>query len=194
MTSFGNEEANTFLIRINSPNQLSSVINELKKLDSVRTIYTPNSVLEYQQNFLKLAGVQGILSLNFLGAILISLIGIAVFYQYLVAERLNEFAVFQAFGATKRRISYMAFIESLFLIILGLVLGVLTGNFFALGFLILSRSITVGPYNVFLLELTLDPIVLASTLAIVTLVIIIAAAIPLKKVYSLQITNILRGE
>ena len=194
LTSFGNEEANTFLIRINSPNQLSSVINELKKLDSVRTIYTPNSVLEYQQNFLKLAGVQGILSLNFLGAILISLIGIAVFYQYLVAERLNEFAVFQAFGATKRRISYMAFIESLFLIILGLVLGVLTGNFFALGFLILSRSITVGPYNVFLLELTLDPIVLASTLAIVTLVIIIAAAIPLKKVYSLQITNILRGE
>ena len=194
LTSFGNDEANTFLVRLSSSDRLSSVTNQLREINSVRMIFTPILELQYQQNFLELAGVQGILTLDFLGAIFISLIGITVFYQYLITEQLSEFAVFQAFGATKRRISLMAFKQSLFLIILGLILGIINGYLFALGFLISSRSITEGPYNIFLLELTFSLPELAAALTIVTAAIIIVVAFPLRRIHNMELTTILRGE
>ncbi|MFX0185164.1 MAG: FtsX-like permease family protein [Candidatus Hodarchaeota archaeon] len=194
LASFGTNEANTFIISLNSPEIRSSVIQEVRAMKSVRKIYSSEIVLQYQQKYLQLAGVYGILTINFIGSIFISLIGIAVFYQYLIGERLGEFAIFQAFGATKRKIITMTFLESVFLIIVGLIIGILTGYFFTLGFLITSRQLTVGPYNVFLLEITFSPIVLALALSMVAVIIIVAAVIPLKKIYSLEITNILRGE
>jgi len=194
LASVGNDEANIFLVKLSKTENQHSVINQLRERSDVRMVYTSNSVLQDRLKSLQFAGVQGILTIDFLGGIFISLIGIAVFYQYLVTERLTEFAIFQALGATKRNISVMVFIESLILIVLGLTLGVITGNLFAIGFLITSRSVTVGPYNIFLLELAFSPILLTITLTIITTIIILATAIPLKKVSSLELTSILRGE
>ncbi|MFX0181944.1 MAG: FtsX-like permease family protein [Candidatus Hodarchaeota archaeon] len=194
LASVGNDEANTFLVKLSKTENQDSVINQLREMSDVRMVYTSNSALQDRLNSLQFAGVQGILTIDFLGGILISLIGIAVFYQYLVTERITEFAIFQALGATKRNISVMVLFESLILILLGLTLGLITGNLFAIGFLIASRSVTVGPYNIFLLELAFSPILLMITLIIITTIIILATAIPLKKVSSLELTNILRGE
>lgn len=188
------DKTDTFLLQLNSADQETNVVNQLKSIPTVRMVYTPSAALRFQQDFLQLAGVQGILSLDFLGAIVISIIGIAIFYQYLVNERLSEFALFQAFGATRLKISRIAFIESIFLIALGLSLGLITGSLFTFGILVSTRTVTVNPYNVFLLELTVSPILLISSLTIVTVIIIFSAIIPLRKIYGLEITEVLRGE
>jgi ABC-type antimicrobial peptide transport system permease subunit len=117
---------------------------------------------------------------------------VAGFYQYLISERFQEFAVLQAFGATRQKIIRIAFNETLFLIVLGIVLGVLTGNLFALGFLTTSRTATISPSNIFLLEMTISPTILGGGLILVTAIIILAALIPLRKLFTLEITHLLR--
>ena len=76
--------------------------------------------------------------------------------------------------------------------VFGILLGVITGNLFALGFLATSRTVTISPTNIFLLEMSISPAILAGGLIIVTVIIIIAALIPLRKLFSLEITHLLR--
>jgi len=194
LSSFGINNANTYLIRTTDLVNQESTIVKIQQNDDIRMIYTFDKVMDDQQIFFQLAGVQGILTIDFLGSILISLIGIAIFYYYLIKERITEFAVFQALGATKRNIISMVFLESLFLIIFGVTLGFLSGGFFAMTFLIATRGVTIGPYNVFLLEMSFSPVLLALSLGTVSAFIIIATVLPLKRIYSQQITKTLRGD
>jgi ABC-type antimicrobial peptide transport system permease subunit len=194
LESFGTVSANVFLIRLNNETDIqdSLVVDQLKEIPQVRAVISSSSVERYQQNFFHLAGVQGILTIDALGAIVIAILGVSVFYQYLINERFQEFAIFQAFGATRQKIVRMAFNESVFLIALGIVLGVITGNLFALGFLTTSRSVTISPSNIFLLEMIVSPAILGSGLIIVTAIIVLAALIPLRKLFTLEITHLLR--
>ncbi|MFX1283210.1 MAG: ABC transporter permease [Promethearchaeota archaeon] len=194
LEAFGTTTANVFLLRINSTDveQLSLINDQLQNLNEIRIILESSSVEKYQQNFFHLAGVQGLLTIDCLGAILVAILGVAVFYQYLVSERLQEFAIFQAFGATRRKISRLVLNESLFLTGIGIILGVITGNLFALGFLFASRTITISPNNIFLLELSISPIILGIGLIIVALVIFLTSLIPTIKIYGYEITHLLR--
>ncbi len=194
LEAFGITSANVFLIRLNNGTtiQESFVIDQLKEIPQVRAVISAISVEKYQQNFFHLAGVQGILTIDALGAILIAILGVSVFYQYLINERFQEFAIFQAFGATRQKIIRMAFNESVFLITLGIILGVITGNLFALGFLTTSRSVTISPSNIFLLEMIFSPSILGSGLLLVTVIIVLAALIPLRKLFTFEITHLLR--
>lgn len=194
LRNFGNTEASTFLISINSSDQQTTVSTQLQEISEVRAISYPSSAIEYQQNIFKLVGVHGIITLNCVGAFLINLLGIAVFYQYLIDERLSELAIYQAFGATKRKLSRMVFFEILFLITIGLSLGVMTGDLFALGFLLASRIVIISPNSSFLLELVVSPYLMTTTLSLITIGIIMTAVIPLKKIFTLEITQVLRRE
>ena len=195
LDTFGTTSANIFIVRLNNETtseDSSIIIDQLKAIPNVRAVISATSVEKYQQNFFHLAGVQGILTIDALGAIVIALLGVSVFYQYLINERFQEFAIFQAFGATRRKIIRLAFNESIFLVVLGVVLGVITGNLFALGFLSTSRTVTISPSNIFLLEMSVSPAVLGGGLIIVTTIVILAALIPLRKLFTLEITHLLR--
>ncbi|MHA2167574.1 MAG: FtsX-like permease family protein, partial [Candidatus Hodarchaeales archaeon] len=195
LDTFGTTSANIFIVRLNNETtseDSSIIIDQLKAIPNVRAVISATSVEKYQQNFFHLAGVQGILTIDALGAIVIALLGVSVFYQYLINERFQEFAIFQAFGATRRKIIRLAFNESIFLVVLGVVLGVITGNLFALGFLSTSRTVTISPSNIFLLEMSVSPAVLGGGLIIVTVIVILAALIPLRKLFTLEITHLLR--
>ncbi|MHA2073063.1 MAG: ABC transporter permease [Candidatus Hodarchaeales archaeon] len=194
LDAFGTTSANIFLLRVNNNSEIqeSFIIDQLKELTQIRAVISATTVEQYQQNFFHLAGVQGILTLDALGAIMIAILGVSVFYQYLINERFQEFAVFQAFGATRSKIIRLAFNESIFLISIGIVLGVLTGNLFALGFLATTRTVTISPSNIFLLEMVVSPTILVGCLVVVTVIIILAAMIPLRKLFTLEITHLLR--
>ena len=195
LEAFGTTTANTFLVRLNNNESIaqeSIIIDQLKEIPNVRAVLSATSIEKYQQNFFHLAGVQGILTIDALGAVVIAILGVAGFYQYLISERFQEFAILQAFGATRQKIIRIAFYETLFLIILGIVLGVLTGNLFALGFLTTSRTAIISPSNIFLVEMTISPAILGGGLIIVTVIIILAALIPLRKLFTLEITHLLR--
>ena len=194
LETFGTNTANVFLIRVNSTDVKgqSSTIDQLKEIKEIRMILESSSVEKSQQDFFHLAGVQGLLTIDSLGAILIAILGVAVFYQYLINERLQEFAIFQAFGATRRKISRLVINESLFLTGIGIILGVITGTLFALGFLFASRTVTISPDNIFILELSISPLVLGVGLIIVALIIFLASLIPTIKIYGYEITHLLR--
>jgi ABC-type antimicrobial peptide transport system permease subunit len=194
LEEFGTTTANIFLIRVNNETSVEDqqIIDQLKEIPNVRAVISITSVEKFQQNFFHLAGVQGILTIDALGAITIAILGVSVFYQYLVNERFQEFAIFQAFGATRAKIIKLAFKESVFLVILGILLGVITGNLFALGFLASSRTVTISPSNIFLLQMSISPAILGGGLIIVSIIIVLAALIPLRKLFSMEITHLLR--
>jgi ABC-type antimicrobial peptide transport system permease subunit len=196
LEAFGTTSANVFIIRLNSTNSIDLQSNliggKLREINEIRVILESTSVEKYQQDFFHLAGVQGLLTIDALGAIAIAILGVAVFYQYLISERLQEFAIFQAFGATRRNISKLVLNESLFLTGIGIVLGVITGNLFALGLLFATRTVTISPNNIFLLELSISPIILGFGLIIVALIIFLTSLIPTFKIYGHEITTLLR--
>ncbi|MHA2052581.1 MAG: ABC transporter permease [Candidatus Hodarchaeales archaeon] len=194
LEAFGTDMAETFLVQVNDQNQIPTILDDLRQIAEVRVVESGFSIEEERSFILQLTGIHGILTIDFLGGILISLIGIAVFYQYLVSDRITDFAVFQALGATKRKIFRIAFMESLILIVLGLTLGVISGTFFAIGFLLFTQEVTVLANNIYSLELIISPVLFLISLTIVTMLVIIATAFPLKKIYELEITNILRGD
>ncbi|MFX1513711.1 MAG: ABC transporter permease, partial [Promethearchaeota archaeon] len=193
-TAFGIEDANIFLLRLDNPNQQSSTSIQLRKLSfHVRTISTAASVRQYRQSIMQMLGVQGILTVNAFGTLFITLIGISIYNQYLIRARSSEFAIFQALGATRQNISRMVIIEIIFIIALGLALGLITGIYLTLGFLTITRSVKMNPFDVFSLELTLIPEVLVLSMFLIMLIISIAALVPLKKIHQLEITQILRN-
>jgi ABC-type lipoprotein release transport system permease subunit len=141
-----------------------------------------------------LTGVYGELSLNFLGSILVILLGVAIFYQFLVSERINEYALFQSFGSTKGRITRIALYEAIFLIILSLSLGLLTGYLLASGFLAFSQMVITVPNNVYNLTIAVSVPLLSNALTIITIGVMLTSVIPLRKIWIFQITDILREE
>ena len=193
-TLFGEAEAKTFLVKLQPEANRSTVVNQLNEYSDIRMIYTMESALEFQQQFFKLTGVYGELSLNFFGAILVIILGVAVFYQFLVNERITEYALFQSFGATKGRVTRLAFRETVFLITFSLILGIITGYLLSAGFLSLSQMVITVPNNVYVLSLTVSLPLLSQAISVIAIGIIIAALIPLRKIWRVQIPNILRGE
>ncbi|MHA2052942.1 MAG: ABC transporter permease [Candidatus Hodarchaeales archaeon] len=192
--AFGLNYAKNFLVKLNTSTTQEEVTPLLSNVSNVRIIYNLESALGYQQHFFKLTGVYGELSLNFLGSILVILLGVAIFYQFLVGERMNEYALFQSFGSTKSRITRIAFYEAVFLIILSLSLGVLTGYLLASGFLAFSQMVITVPNNVYNLQVSVSVPLLSNALAVITLGVMIASFIPLRKIWTFQITDILREE
>ena len=189
-------EASTFLVKLQSNSgSVNSIIDQIRQLDpAVRGVFTASYVLQSNQNFLQLAGVQGILTLNCLGAIFICLIGISTFYQCLLDERLTEFAMFLSLGATQRKIMKLVFKESGVLSIISLSIGVITGVLFGVGFLITSRGVTVSPYNAFRLDLVVPPFLLFLAVVLILGFVLIVNLTRLRKISTFEIASILRGE
>jgi putative ABC transport system permease protein len=196
LANFGVVEATTFILKLNATgSDPQGVMNQIRELHpSIRGVYTSSFYLETDQEFLQLAGVQGILTLNLIGAIIICLIGISSIYQNSIKERFPEFALFRTLGATQRRIVRLVTDESTILSLLGIFIGIITSIFFSLGYLISSREITMSPNSTFMLELVLPFELLLLNIISILFIVIIINLLPLRRLASLEINEILRGE
>ncbi len=196
LLDFDIDEASTFLVRLQSDSgSTDSIIDDIRLLNpAVRGVFTSSYVLQSNQNFLQLAGVQGILTLNCLGALFISLLGISTFYSCLLDERLTEFAMFLSLGATPKRVRILIFKESGVLSIISLSIGVITGVLFGVSFLVTSRGVTVSPYNAFRLDLVIPPLLLFLAVVLILGFVLIVNLTRLRKISKFEIASILRGE
>jgi hypothetical protein len=196
LDSFGVDEATTFLIRTEtSSGATDTLIDQIRNLSpTVRGVFTSEFYLQSNQQFLQLAGVQGILSLNCIGMVLINLIGISTMYQSLLDERMTEFAVFRTLGATKQGITRIMIKESSLLSTISISIGIISGLIFGLGFLITSRGVTLPPHSVFLLEFIIPFALLAASVILVIGIVLIVNLVYVKRMSRLQINSILRGE
>ncbi|MHA2237382.1 MAG: FtsX-like permease family protein, partial [Candidatus Hodarchaeales archaeon] len=182
LSSFGVNEATTFLVRTETPSDgTEAIIDEIRNLDpAVRGVFTSDFYLSSNQQFLRLAGVQGILSLNCIGMVLINLIGISTMYQCLLDERMTEFAVFRTLGATKQGITRIMIKESSLLSTISISIGVISGLLFGIGFLITSRGVTLPPHSAFLLELMIPLALLAASIILVIGIVLIVNLVYVK--------------
>jgi len=195
LNAFNVNQATTFLVRLQANSDSDSVINQIRNLSpSVRRVFTSSHYLQSNLQFLQFAGVQGILTLNILGTILISLIGISTMYQCLLDERLTEFAVFRTLGATKRGITRLMIKEASVLSAISISIGVISGILFGFGFLITSRGVTVPPHSAFLLELILPYNLIFASIILVLGIVLCVNFIYVRRISKLQINTILRGE
>jgi putative ABC transport system permease protein len=137
----------------------------------------------------RLIGVGAELMQGF-GAALLAVAGLSVFVGlwHAVRERLPDLAMLRMLGARPHQVALLVLIEALWLALLGLALGLLLAQALTAGlghWLALQRSVAVSGW-VWPVELALVP---AGTLVVTLL----AAALPARSAYRLDVTTLLQA-
>jgi ABC-type antimicrobial peptide transport system permease subunit len=107
---------------------------------------------------------------------------------------MTEFAVFRTLGATKGKKTRQMIGESTILSIISITVGMISGILFGVGYLIISREVTVPPHNAFLLELTISFHLLFLTMGLIGVIVLMVNFIYVRKISRLQVNAILKGE
>jgi hypothetical protein len=193
LTYFGVNETNLYLLKLTTPEKKAVIIEEFESWGTVRTISTPESIKKYEQGFLQLSGVQGIFMIDLIGTLFITFFGVGMFYHYLIAKKIQDFAIYQTLGSTRPQILRLVLFEILVLILLSLGLGILTGGMFALVFLLITQGVTASPLNMFILKLTVPfPLILIIFFLLVG-GILLSISFPLKRIFTIKINQLLRN-
>lgn len=184
-----------FLIKVDnrSLKTLNSVTDSLKAQPQVIQVIDQQQSNELFFNFMKITGVAGILSVNFLMSLFIAVIGISLFYNYIITKRLKEYAILRACGGTKRQILWISFAEALIIIFLGISLGFIIGSGFTIGFMLASRSFILSTENVFRLEFFASPFLVGVILILEFCILVLASGMAAKNARNVNVSNLLRN-
>ena len=167
--------------------------NSLESFPDIRKVYDRNQRLEVSYDFMGISGVAGILSADFILALLISIIGVGVFYNYVISERLEEYAVFRAFGGTKNQVFALVLSETLITVLFGIILGFGLGLGFVVGFILVSRSIILSVENIFVLEIISSPLLTLIVISTSFFALLITSAIAARRTRDVNTSSLLRN-
>jgi len=116
-------------------------------------------------------------------ALFLATLGIYGVLAYLVAQRTREIGIRVALGSTRANILKMVLWEGLELVVVGLILGVI-------GAILLQKAIASEIYGV----RPLDPLILASVMALLAMVALAACAVPARRAMRVDPIIALRSE
>jgi putative ABC transport system permease protein len=128
LLALGNK-VNVIAIKANDLNNLNEIINSLNtKLSNKNlTVLSWNQVNPELQQAIQLDNISGILFLGIL--IVIVAFGILNTVLMSVTERFREFGVVLSIGMPQKKLTYLVYIETLFIALIGLLFGNLLGYF-----------------------------------------------------------------
>ena len=184
-----------FLVKSSSTSSLGLDLTKesLESFSDIRRVYDRNEKLEISYDFMAISGVAGILSADFILALLIGIIGVGVFYNYVINDRLEEYAVFRAFGGTKNQVFTLVLLETLITVIFGIILGFSLGIGFVVGFILVSRSIILSVENVFVLQIVTSPVLIGVVILTSFAALLITSAIAARKTRNVNTAALLRN-
>ncbi|UCG04047.1 MAG: FtsX-like permease family protein [Candidatus Heimdallarchaeota archaeon] len=195
MKSFRVTTTRIFLVKVDNPSAetLNSITSSLNKQPQVIQVINQQHSSELFFNFMKITGVAGILTVNFLMSLFIAIIGISLFYNFIISKRLKEYAILRACGGTKRQVLWISFAEALIIIFFGITLGFIIGSGFTIGFMVASRSYVLSTENVFRLEFTASPLLIGLILVLEFCILFLASSLAANKVQNVNVSNLLRN-
>jgi putative ABC transport system permease protein len=128
LLAMGNK-VNVIVIRANDLNNLNEIKNNLgaKLPNKSLTVLPWNKVNPELQQAIQLDNISGILFLGIL--IVIVAFGILNTVLMSVTERFREFGVVLSIGMPQKKLTYLVYIETLFIALIGLIFGNLLGYF-----------------------------------------------------------------
>jgi putative ABC transport system permease protein len=128
LLALGNK-VNVIVIRANDLNNLNEIRNNLgaKLPNKSLTVLPWNKVNPELQQAIQLDNISGILFLGIL--IVIVAFGILNTVLMSVTERFREFGVVLSIGMPQKKLTYLVYIETLFIALIGLIFGNLLGYF-----------------------------------------------------------------
>ncbi|MFX0210499.1 MAG: ABC transporter permease, partial [Candidatus Hodarchaeota archaeon] len=189
MTTFRVTTTRIFLVKVENttPETHNSVINSLKDQSQVIQVIDQQQSGELFFNFMEITGVAGILTVNFLMSLFIAIIGISLFYNFIISKRLKEYAILRACGGTKGQILWISFAEALLIIFFGIALG------FTIGFMIASRSYILSTENVFRLDFTASPLLIGLIILFEFFILFLASSLATKNARNVNVSSLLRN-
>lgn len=195
MSQFLIQSTRVFLVKTNetSIGQRELVKNRLLEQSLVRQVYDRKQEHEIAYDFMQISGVSGILSADFIVALTVGIIGVSIFYNYMVSERLQEYAILRAFGGTKNQVFNIIILETIITVLFGIALGLLLGIGFVVGFILITRDIILSIENIFELELVASPLLIASVVIISFVILLASASLVATKARKVDTASLLRN-
>ncbi|MFX0062310.1 MAG: ABC transporter permease [Candidatus Hermodarchaeota archaeon] len=128
---FNLTESSLYLARGTPGADKSQTIKNLKEQRFVRLVYARGLYDTSEVGFFALTGVAGILSIDFLTAILVSGVTLILFLSFSVDERRQEYAIMHAFGAHRKHIFILIIFEALIFVSFSIGAGMIIGVLFS---------------------------------------------------------------
>ncbi len=184
-----------FLVKTNETSSVEreNVKGTLARQDFVRQVYDRESDHEILYDFMQISGVAGILSASFVCSLLVGIIGVSIFYNYIISDRLQEYAVLRAFGGTKNQIFSIAVSETIITVVFGISLGILLGGGYVIGFILITRAIILSQENIFELEMVASPFLIFFIVLVSFLALLISASLVASKARNVNTASLLRN-
>lgn len=195
MEVFQVQTTRVFLVKTNENTSVGRerVRDFLNRQDFIRQIYDRYSDNEILYDFMQISGVAGVLSSSFMCSLLVGIFGVSIFYNYIVSERLQEYAVLRAFGGTKNQIFSIVLSETFITIFFGVSLGILLGGGYVIGFILITRTIILSHENSFRLEMVASPLLISFIVVSCFLVLLISTSIVASKARNVNTASLLRN-
>jgi predicted permease len=168
----------------NADSAISSLRSEISRMDADLAVFNAHSMSERIDLSLAPRRTSMLLANAFGGvALFLATLGIYGVLAYLVAQRTREIGIRVALGSSRGSILKLVLWEGFQLVLIGLVLGII-------GAVSMQKAISSEIYGV----RPLDPLVLASVMAVLSLVALAACALPARRAMRVDPIIALRSE
>ncbi|MHA2369752.1 MAG: FG-GAP-like repeat-containing protein [Candidatus Hodarchaeales archaeon] len=193
--TFEQTTASLFMLSAMNGASLNAISQNMLNYPQVLRVFTSQYAQEESRHFVRFLGISGIAVVSFVCTIIISILCLTVFLDYIISERRREYAIMRAAGAKKRQIASQILFEFLGILIPSFFVGLVLGTAFSVMFVILSEEFFLYsgtlPFAIEPITLeTLTLVVLSFFVSIATLV--IGAAIPARKAAQSNVANVLK--
>ncbi|MFX1251093.1 MAG: FtsX-like permease family protein [Promethearchaeota archaeon] len=164
----------------------------LKDQRSVRVVYAFGLYDTSEIGFLALTGVAGILSIDYLTAILVSGVTLTLFLSFIVDERRQEYAIMHAFGAHRRHIFTLIIFEALVFVTFSFGAGLIIGVLFSWLFSKIALP-KLDFHNLLPLQVQFPLLLMFLTSIIVLIALLIGSILPARRAASVNIALTLKN-
>ncbi len=192
LAQYAVDSANAFLLEGSSNSNQEDVVAAIRAHDEVYAVYYLEFFELEEEGFLALGGVPGILTIDFVGSLVIIAFALLVFLEFILTERRQEYALLRAIGATRGQVSKSVVGEFLGIAVISLAIGAIVSLIFSLAFIELSVGhlaiFSVLPYSIYIPLPTI-----AITVFLVFFFLMIGSLWPSRRASQTRIADVLRN-
>ncbi|MFW9914053.1 MAG: FG-GAP-like repeat-containing protein [Candidatus Thorarchaeota archaeon] len=193
--TFEHRTASLFMLSAVNAASLNAISQNILNYPEVLRVFTTKYAHEESRHFVRFLGISGIAVVSFICTIIISILCLTVFLDYIISERRREYAIMRAAGAKKRQIASQILFEFLGILIPSFFVGLILGTAFSVMFVILSQEFFVysGTLPFAIEPVTLETLILVVSSFLVSIAtLVIGAAIPARKAAQSDVANVLK--
>ncbi|MFX0090667.1 MAG: FtsX-like permease family protein, partial [Candidatus Hodarchaeota archaeon] len=185
-------DCSLYIARGNPGADKAQTLQKIKEERYVRVVYTRGSYDTSQVGFFALIGVAGILTVDYITAILISCVALTLFLSFIVDERRQEYAIMHAFGARRRHIFTLIIFEALVFVSFSFGAGLVIGALFSWLF---SKSALpkIDFHNLLPLEVQFPFPLMFLTSIVLLIALLIGSILPARRAASVKIAATIKN-